>query len=35
MTISLKFIPKDQINDISALVQILGRHQAIIWNNGG
>ena len=37
MNISLKFVPKGQINHIPALVQIMGlaptRRQAIIWSN--
>ena len=31
--ISLKFVPKGLINKIPALVQMLGRRQAIIWTN--
>ena len=34
--ISLKFVPKGQINNISALVQIMAwRRPAIIWTNDG
>ena len=37
--ISLKFVPKDPINNIPALVQIMAwapsRRQAIIWTNDG
>ena len=33
--ISLKFVPKDQINNIPPLVQSPGRRQAIIWTNDG
>ena len=37
INISLKFVPKGQINNIPALVQILAptRWQAIIWPNDG
>ena len=33
--ISLKFVPLFPINDISALIQIMARWQAIIWTNDG
>ena len=33
--ISLKFVPKGQINNISSLVKIIASHQAIIWTNCG
>ena len=37
--ISLKFVAKDLINNIAALVQIIGlapaRWQAIVWTNAG
>ena len=33
--ISLKFVPKGQINNIPALVQIMARRQAIVGTNVG
>ena len=33
--ISLKFVPKGPINNISSLVQIMAWQQAIIWTNNG
>ena len=33
--ISLKFVPKDPINNIPALVQIMDWWQAIVWTNDG
>ena len=37
ITISLKFVPKGPINNITALVAYMsaGRRQAIIWTNDG
>ena len=36
ITISLKFIPNGQFNNIPALIQVIAWHQkAFIWNNDG
>ena len=35
INISLKFVPKGPNNNITALVQIMARRQAIIWTNDG
>ena len=35
LKISLEFVPRGQINNILALVQIMNRRQAMIWTNDG
>ena len=35
MKIALKFVPEGPINNVSALVHMMDRGQAIIWTNDG